>query len=211
MPKEYRDHDHRTWEKIFRSIPEEWFMAPPSGAMESCLKFLQGKHSRRTLDLGCGIGRWSMFLGRNGVTPVFGADYSLAGVDTAQRWAKRENVKSLAFLAADALRLPFVDGAFDAVIAALLLDNLDREDAELVMTEINRIAGTDASGFFVFNPLLSPEQFAILKTRQNPTQDCMHVVYEDKEIEQLMDGWRITQRTESVEGFRIVEAVRLAT
>ena len=211
MPKEYRDRDHRIWEEIFRRVPEEWFVAPPSGAMESCLEFLRCKGSLRTIDVGCGIGRWSMFLVRNGVAPVVGIDYSLAGVEAARRRAKREAVESLAFLAADALRLPFVDGAFDAVIAALLLDNLDREDAELAMREINRVARTGAAGIFVFNPSLGPEQLADLKASDNPTQDCMHVDYDDTEIERLIDGWGVTHRIKSVEGFRVVETIRLAS
>ncbi len=93
----------------------------------------------------------------------------------------------------------------------MLLDNLDREDAESSMREINRVGKPAAAGWFVFNPSLEPEQLAASKASDKPTQDCMHVVYDDTEIERLIDGWGITQRRESVEGFRVVETVRLAT
>lgn len=209
MGKEYRTHDHRVWEKIFSGVPEEWFEAPASDAMKQCLEFFHGTRPRRTVDIGCGIGRWGMFLANNGVSPVIQVDYSVKGLKAARAWADRERVESLTFLAADALRLPFRQAAFDGVVAALLLDNLDREDAATAMREINRVAGAGAAGFFLFNPRFAPDQLAELQSSDNPTRNCMHVVYRDAEIEQLLDGWAITRRALSKEGFRGVQAERL--
>ena len=70
----------------------------------------------------------------------------------------------------------------------MLLDNLDREDAEFAMREINRIGKPAAAGLFVFNPSLEPEQLAALKASDKPTQDCMRVVYDDAEFQELIDG-----------------------
>jgi ubiquinone/menaquinone biosynthesis C-methylase UbiE len=80
-----------------------------------------------TLDLGCGTGRLSSFA-------TVAADASTASLAVAQtQW------RAARLVAADAERLPFPDGAFDAAIAFHLLMHLDRSAIRATLRECARV------------------------------------------------------------------------
>ncbi len=85
------------------------------------------RRARRVLELGCGTGRLLRTLpGRE----VIGVDISARSLSFARE-------KGCAVVAADAHRLPFPEGAFDAVVAANgVFTHLDYEPA---FTEISRV------------------------------------------------------------------------
>jgi SAM-dependent methyltransferase len=78
---------------------------------------------RRVLDFGCGHGMASVVLARRGAV-VTGFDLSAGYVAEARRRACANGVAA-AFLQADGERLPFADGAFDAVWGNAVLHHLD--------------------------------------------------------------------------------------
>ena len=71
------------------------------------------------LDIGCGTGDLSEEFRRAGARSVAGADFSAAMLSRA-----RDKAAGGDWLQADALRLPFDDGTFDAVASAFVLRNL---------------------------------------------------------------------------------------
>ena len=71
------------------------------------------------LDIGCGTGDLSEEFRRAGARRVAGADFSAAMLSRA-----RDKAAGGDWLQADALRLPFGDGTFDAVASAFVLRNL---------------------------------------------------------------------------------------
>lgn len=71
------------------------------------------------LDIGCGTGDLSEEFRRAGARSVAGADFSAAMLVLA-----RDKADGGDWLQADALRLPFGDGTFDAVASAFVLRNL---------------------------------------------------------------------------------------
>src|SRR3954452_4031252 len=85
----------------------------------------------RVLDVGAGTGVSTGELARSGAFAV-GADLSI-GMLTAGRHSGR----SVPLVAGDALRLPFPDGAFDAVTISFALRNV--VDTEAAMRELGRI------------------------------------------------------------------------
>jgi SAM-dependent methyltransferase len=97
----------------------------------------------RVLDLGCGAGRHSFEAYRRGAR-VVAADLDPAelppvtGMLAAMRAAgEAAPPAGAAAIAADATRLPFPDGAFDAVIAAEILEHVPDDAAALA--EIARV------------------------------------------------------------------------
>jgi len=199
---DYLEHDRAIWEDIFQEIPSEWYEAPPSDAMVQCRDFFAAHPVRRLLDLGCGFGRWAMMLA--GGHDVVGVDYAPGGVRAASQWAKRKGARAR-FVAASGLALPFRPMAFDGALVALLLDNVSREDLGKVMGSVNRVVRAGSPGFFVFNPFLTGQDVARI-AEDNPTKDCMHVVYRDEELPECLEGWAVRRVGSSKEGFRIVEA-----
>jgi ubiquinone/menaquinone biosynthesis C-methylase UbiE len=76
------------------------------------------KKAERILDIGCGTG---MFLGELSWRAEF-----VAGVDTSLEMLRVANVRrgKAALVLADADKLPFADGSFDAVVSITLLQNM---------------------------------------------------------------------------------------
>ena len=74
------------------------------------------------LDIGCGTGDLSAEFRRAGAGSVTGADFSAAMLARARD--KAGGKAGGDWLQADALRLPFADGTFDAVASAFVLRNL---------------------------------------------------------------------------------------
>ncbi len=207
MRVNYRDHDRKVWESIFQKVPEDWLKAPPSEAMVRCVDFIKASGCRRILDVGCGFGRWAIFLGKSGVRGVLGVDYSMEGVKYASSWARGEHLQ-VSLICGDATRLPLQDAVFDGVIAAQVLDNLSRSDMDLALVEIERVTTSGAAGFFVFNPFLTSEQLEEYARSDNPTKDCMLEVYSDEELRQRLANWKILALAQYEHGLRVIEATK---
>ena len=205
MDEEYSERDRAIWQGIFATMPPAWFEAPPSDAMEQCRSYFQANPCERLLDLGCGFGRWTLFLAGQGAAEVIGVDCAENGIRAASAWAGRTSANAQ-FLVAGATRLPFRRRTFDGMLAALLLDNLSRSDLARTLREINYSTCPGARGLFVFSPCLTEAELASAAD-DNPTKECMHVVYRDDELPALLPGWAVTRMKASVERLRLVEAV----
>ncbi|MGK7346371.1 MAG: class I SAM-dependent methyltransferase [Candidatus Nitrospinota bacterium M3_3B_026] len=84
----------------------------------------------KVLDMACGAGYGTMMLASRGVRAV-GADYDERAVRTARAlWGKP------VFIRADALDLPFRDGAFDAVVSFETVEHTT--EGERFLAEIHR-------------------------------------------------------------------------
>lgn len=99
---------------------------------------LQGRRAgARVLDLCCGTGDMGFLAEEEGEgLSVFGADFTLPMLAVARRRALRRASRG-DFVQADALRLPFPDGAFDAVTVGYGLRNI--ADPQAALREIRRV------------------------------------------------------------------------
>ncbi len=90
----------------------------------------------RVLDLCCGSGDLCFLAEDGGAGAVVGADFTLPMLAVARRRRARGRSRS-AFVQADALKLPFADGAFDAVTISYGLRNI--ADLEAALSEMRRV------------------------------------------------------------------------
>jgi SAM-dependent methyltransferase len=95
----------------------------------------QGRSS--ILDLGCGLGRHSVFFAKCGFS-VSGMDLSPEGVRHLEEWAKRENLR-VDTKTADMTRLPYADHSFDCVFAYHVISHCDTAGIRAVIGEIGRV------------------------------------------------------------------------
>ncbi len=87
--------------------------------MTSIAKRFKGCGVKQVLDLGCGSGRHTVFLAKQGFE-VVGLDIALTGLEaTLQQLAEAGLIGHVT--ASDILRLPFVDQAFDAIISVRVI------------------------------------------------------------------------------------------
>jgi ubiquinone/menaquinone biosynthesis C-methylase UbiE len=111
------------------------------GSMEATRQLVELCHIGRgqlVLDVGCGVGATPVFLARKLGCGVVGVDLLERMIEQSQDRARMERVTGQVELAvADARRLPFADGLFDAVIMESL--NVFFEDKGKAMREYVRV------------------------------------------------------------------------
>lgn len=85
-------------------------------------KMLAPQAGEKIIDLGCGQGIFCRELARAGA--------AVTGIDASERLvrAARERGGNIKYLAADAARLPFDDGSFDAASCIMALQNMEPLD-----------------------------------------------------------------------------------
>ena len=114
----------KEYERMYRLEDSYWWFV---GRHNLVLTFLRDLYGDRTdlnvLDIGCGTGAMSVQLARFG--KVISADFS----PLALQFSRRRNLTRLC--AADAMRLPFRDNAFDIVVALDILEHLPNDQAAL--------------------------------------------------------------------------------
>ena len=90
--------------------------------------------------LDCGCGSATIALGLEEAVPdgrVVGVDLDQGSLTIARRYAAAMERRNLVFAAADGLRLPFRDAAFDAVLCHSVLETVG--DAARVVAELRRV------------------------------------------------------------------------
>jgi len=104
--------------------------------------------ARRVLDIGCGEGQVARLACRGGATTVVGVDPTSAQVIEARRRGGGP-----VYARSGAGKLPFRDGAFDAVVACLVFEHIvDVDDA---IAEVGRVLAPGGRFLFFLNhPLL---------------------------------------------------------
>ncbi len=90
----------------------------------------------RILDLCCGTGDMCFLASELGAARVVGADFTLPMLGVARRRAASESIRPV-FVGADALRLPFADGSFDAITVGYGLRNI--ADPRAALAEMRRV------------------------------------------------------------------------
>jgi SAM-dependent methyltransferase len=138
----------QVWDTKFRAILAVGDPDRSSLWLEPLLPLLMRHECHRVLDLGCGTGYDSLALARRGFQ-VAGIDYAQVAVDEAIRLAGVDGV-SIDFRRGDiGLPLPYVDGAFDAVISNLVLHSFDDVVLGRIVAEVDRCLGP--GGLFLFH------------------------------------------------------------
>lgn len=105
---------------------------------------------RRLLDVGCGMGTFTLEAARRGATAV-GLDLAPAGIAAARQMAREEGVAGAHFTRADAALLPFGNGSADIIVAADFTEHLDEATLARVFAELGRVAAKDAT-FVIYTP-----------------------------------------------------------
>ena len=145
----------------------------------------------RLLDLGCGGGRHAFEAARRGAS-VVALDVDLAELKDVRQFfaalAEEAPAPLGTVVGADALHLPFPDGAFDRVIAAEVLEHIPDDGAAAAeLARVLRPGGTMA----VTVPARLPERvcWALSDDYHAPAVDGGHVrIYSDAALRACLAG-----------------------
>jgi cyclopropane fatty-acyl-phospholipid synthase-like methyltransferase len=137
------------------------------------------------LDLGCGMGTFTIEAARRGAR-VVGMDLVPAALQAAARVAAEEGAAEARFVLGDVARLPARTGSADAILAADLTEHLDDETLRTMLMETRRVL--KPGGRIV---LYTPEHshlFERLRDAGVMKQDPSHIgVRSGKQLAQLVE------------------------
>jgi 2-polyprenyl-3-methyl-5-hydroxy-6-metoxy-1,4-benzoquinol methylase len=128
---------HQAWDSLWGTEAgrKDWIAAERD--VQDLEKKLASLKVSRVLDLGCGIGRHSLFFASKGYQ-VFSIDASSKAVDFTQN-AAREAGLSIDVRQSPMTTLPFEDHYFDYVLAWNVIYHGDPDTVRTVLSEVVRV------------------------------------------------------------------------
>ena len=123
----------RMWEEIFK----EAIHLKTSEFAKECIKYFPKE--AKILDLGCGLGRDSIFFAQK-EHKVIGIDFSKEAIKRARENAKSSKIKNITFLNQDiSKKLKFRDASFGVVYSHLSIHYFTDRVTEKILKEIKRV------------------------------------------------------------------------
>lgn len=124
------------WQSIFKKKGK--FFLKVQEDMKEVITLLKKEKARRILDLGCGSGRHTVLLARNGFN-VYATDVSKAGLEMTKKWLKKENLTAKVKEHSCYTGFPFKDNFFDAVISTQVIHHNFHSKVKFCISEIERV------------------------------------------------------------------------
>ena len=135
------------WELAWRE--GRWEEAsPPLVEVVEFAKDLKRESARTILDLGCGAGRHSLLLGKQGFQ-VVALDISETALKTLDDRLKAASIANVTLVKHEMWELPFIDDYFDGVICTNVLHHGRLVQIKQATTEVHRVMKEGASAFVV--------------------------------------------------------------
>jgi tellurite methyltransferase len=135
------------WELAWRE--GRWEEAsPPLPEVVEFAKALKRAGAMRMLDLGCGAGRHSILLGKQGFQ-VVALDISETALNTLDSRLKAASIANVALVKHEMWDLPFIDGYFDGIICTNVLHHGKIVEIKRAVREARRVMRKGASAFIV--------------------------------------------------------------
>jgi ubiquinone/menaquinone biosynthesis C-methylase UbiE len=168
---------------IMRSFGRRWMMRHVEAPM--LFRDLERQQFGRILELGCGAGIGTLQILRC-LEPaeLVATDYDEKMLSRAQHYVKRKWAGGgVTFRQADATRLPFADGQFDAVVAFGVLHHI--EDYRKAVSEISRVL--KSGGVFLLEEVTREAHFWPISRLMVPA-----VLLEDKDVIEVLETNRFS-------------------
>ena len=140
--------------------------------IRNVFSLLADVEGRTVLDLGCGMGTFTLEAAQRGARAI-GFDMMPTALAAAQRVGKEEKVESARFVLADVARLPVRSSGADVVLAADLTEHLDEGTLNRMLGESKRVLR--AGGWLVLYTPEASHLFERLRDSGVMKQDPSHI------------------------------------
>ncbi|MBO5884893.1 MAG: class I SAM-dependent methyltransferase [Clostridia bacterium] len=166
--------DSKAWKWEIVDKDDVYWTSPAPEIYFLCEKWKQ-KGYKKFLDIGCGFGRNSIYMAKNGYN-VYGFDLSEHSVEMTMQKAKNQGVELKDFCVADMLNLPYQDNSFDCMLAMNVISHTDKQGFNKVLDEIKRVLKPGGEVYFTVG---SKESYWFNNPVCIPVDDCTKIRVED--------------------------------
>lgn len=123
------------WDELLKREKYKW--KDPHPSVVSLVGKLWARGFSRVLDLGCGAGRHTVHLSREGFSAT-GIDPALTGLLHSSAWLQAEGLP-IRLCRGDMAGLPFREDSFDCVLAVYVLHHATKGRIRKTVSEIERV------------------------------------------------------------------------
>jgi SAM-dependent methyltransferase len=187
-----------TWNELFKDEQSIW--EEPHPKVVALAAELKQRGASRVLDLGCGAGRHTVFLAREGFV-VCASDVAARGLAHTQAWLMREGLPAT-LIRADMTALAHPDGLFDAVVSTYVIYH---NPLALIRRSVNGIERVLRPGGLAFLTLISTrtdkygqgeeiEPYAFIPTAHDDA-GVVHYYFDEARARDLLADFRIIELT----------------
>jgi len=188
------------WEEYYSVLDAlpDWLRKPVPFIVDSMSLFRE-YGARSFLDLGCGVGRNAVYLGKEGFD-VVGVDISRSALKKAKGWSESEGARSVSVLCCSMTSLPFTEQTFHAVISISVVHHACKDSIKKAVEEIHAVLKDN--GVFVAN-FLSTEDYRyasgvklengtyrVLEDFDGKQFEEVHHFFSRKEIQSLLKNFK---------------------
>ena len=126
------------WQKLWQDpeIAEQWHQRPVLPEVATMADLLVQEGRRRVLDIGCGVGRHTIYLASRGFE-VTATDNAPAAVSGCRRNLEKAGLRATV-LELDMAEMPFPDDYFDGAVAAQVIHHTDAATLARIISLIHR-------------------------------------------------------------------------
>lgn len=152
----------KQWDKIFKQQGKVF--TKPQEDMPRIAKLFKKKDVKKVLDLGCGSGRHTVYLVKNGFG-VYGIDIAPEGIKMTKDWLRRKNLKANLKIGSVYKKLPYPNDFFDAAISTQALHHNKIKKIRKLIKEVERILKPKGLIFVTVSKKRSKEEIPKSKGR----------------------------------------------
>ena len=139
------------WETLYKE--KGIVQKEPSKFVKEAVEFFKQQNLEKILDLGCGTGRHTIYLLKNGFK-VYGCDASESALKIA-----KEIIKNVEFKKCDMTSLPYKNNYFDGVLCHFVIQHGKIEQIKKAISEIYRVLRKDGILYLSVPSVEHPEYF----------------------------------------------------
>lgn len=172
----------------------------PANDMYFLLNSCKEKGFKTFLDVGCGFGRNSIFMAKNGFE-VSGFDLSELSVKLTRQKSQEQGVEFKKLVVSDMLNFPFEDNSFDCMLALNVISHTDIKGFNKILSEIKRVlkpngeiyftVGSKDSSWFTNPKCTYVDEFTRIRIEDGPENGIPHFYINDDDCKTLFNDFTI--------------------